>query len=164
MEPNTEKVIKIILLLIIILAILSYWLIPKLKLRSGFRMNENVFMITQSIGVICGLAGLLITFIYPKNVIELHLWELLIMPYFIIQVYWLIVMKIRKSGEILDEKQEYDMGKAGGITFGISLPAMVIIFILYQNEIVQGLIWFPYYLFITLLAFSCATIFYFKKN
>jgi hypothetical protein len=164
MEPNTEKVIKIILLLVIVLAILSYWLIPKSKLRSRLHMNENIFMITQSIGVLCGVAGLLITFIYPHKIIELHLWELLIMPYFIIQVYWLIVMKIRRSGEILDEKQEYDMGKAGGMTFGISIPAMVIVFILYQNKIAEGLIWFPYYLFITILIFSSSTLYYFKKN
>ncbi len=164
MEPNTEEVIKIILLLVIVLAILSYWLIPKSKIRSRFHMNEDLFIMTQYIGVLCGLAGLLITFIYPKYIIELHLWELLIMPYFIIQVYWLTVMKIRRSGEILDEKQEYDMGKAGGITFGISVPAMVFVFILYQNKIVDGLIWFPYYLFITILIFSASTLFYFKKN
>ena len=73
-------------------------------------------------------------------------------------------MKIRKSTEIIDEKQEYDMGKAGGITFGISMPAMVIIFMLYQNGIVKGLIWFPYYIFINILIYSCSTLFYFKKN
>ena len=73
-------------------------------------------------------------------------------------------MKIRKSTEILDEKQEYDMGKAGGITFGISIPAMVLIYILYQNEIVKGSIWFPYYIFIIILISSCSTLLQFKKN
>ena len=164
METHIEKLIKLTLLLIIILAGLSYWLIPKSKLRSKFQMNENVFIITQSIGILCGVAGLFISFIYPQYIIELHLWELLIMPYFIIYIYWLIVMKIRKSTEIIDEKQEYDMGKAGGITFGISMPAMVIIFILYQNGIVKGLVWFPYYIFITIIIYSCSTLFYFKKN
>jgi uncharacterized membrane protein len=164
MEPHIEKLIKLTLLLIILLAGLSYWLIPKSKLRSKFQMNESVFVITQSIGILCGVAGLFITFIYPQYIIELHVWELLIMPYFIIYIYWLIVIKIRKSTEILDEKQEYDMSKSGGITFGISIPAMVIIFILYQNEIVKGLIWFPYYIFITILIFSCSTLFYFKNN
>jgi len=72
-------------------------------------------------------------------------------------------MKIRKSTEIIDEKQVYDMGKAGGITFGISMPAMVIIFTLYLNGIVNGLIWFPYYIFVTILIYSCSTLFYFKK-
>ncbi|UCH13873.1 MAG: hypothetical protein JSV22_12300 [Bacteroidales bacterium] len=164
MEHNVEKLIKIILLVIIILAGLSYWLIPKSKLRSGFQMNDKVFIITQLIGILCGVAGLSITFIYPQYIIELHIWELVVMPYFLILTYWLIVMKIRKSTEILDEKQEYDMSKAGGITFGISLPAMIIIYILYQNGIVQGLIWFPYYIFIAILIFSCSTIFQYRKN
>ena len=164
MEPYIEVLIKLTLLLIIILAGVSYWLIPKSKFRSKFQMNENVFIITQSVGILCGVTGLLITFIYPQYIIEFHVWELLIMPYFVIYVYWIIVMKIRESSEIIDEKQEYNMGKAGGITFGISIPAMLIIFILYQNDIVQGLIWFPYYIFITVLIFSCSTLFYFKKN
>jgi len=164
MEIHIEKLIKLTLLLIIIVAGLSYWLIPKSKFRSKFQMNENVFIVTQSIGILCGIAGLFITFIYPQYIIELHLWELLIMPYFLIYMYWAIVMKIKKSLEIIDEKQGTDMGIAGGITFSISFIAMVIIFNLYQNGIVQGLVWFPYYIFITILVFSCSTLFSYKKN
>jgi len=164
METHIEKLIKLTLLAVIILAGLSYWLIPKSKLSSKFQMNEKVFIITQSIGILCGVTGLFISFIYPQYIIELHLWELIIMPYFIIHMYWLIVMKIRKSTEILDEKQEYDMSKAGGITFAISIPAMVIIFMLYQNEIVKGLTWFSYYIFISILIYSSSTLLYFKKS
>jgi uncharacterized protein YjeT (DUF2065 family) len=163
MEPQIEKLIKLALVLVIIIAGLSYWLIPKSKLGSKFQMNEYVFIITQSIGILCGVAGLFLTFIYPQKIIEFHLWELLIIPYFLIYVYCLIVMKIRKSTEIVDEKQEYDMGRAGGITFGISMPAMVIMFILYQNGIVNGLIWFPFYIFITILIYSSAILFCYKK-
>lgn len=164
MEPQIEKIIKFGLLIIIILAGLSYWLIPKLKLRSKFHMNEKVFVITQLIGIVCGIAGLFITFIYPQYIIEWHLWELLIIPYFIIHVYWLIVMKIVKSSAIFDEKQEYDMGKAGGVTVGITFPAMVLVFILYQNEIVSGLIWFPYFIFVSVLVFSFSSLIRFKRN
>jgi hypothetical protein len=164
MEPQIEKIIKLILGLFIIIAGLSYWLIPKSKLGSRFQMNEYVFIISQAIGILCGLAGLFLTFIYPQKIIKFHLWELLIIPYFLIFVYWLIVMKIRKSTEIVDEKQEYDMGRGDGITFGISIPAMVIMFILYQNEIVNGLIWFPFYIFVTILIYSSSTLFFFKKD
>ena len=62
METHIEKLIKLTLLLIIILAGLSYWLIPKSKLRSKFQMNENVFIITQSIGILCGVAGIVYFF------------------------------------------------------------------------------------------------------
>lgn len=163
MENQIEKLIKITLLVIILLAGLSYWLIPRSRWRSVFQMNEKVFIITQAIGVFSGILGLCTTFIFPNYIIELHLWELLIMPYFLIYVYWLIVMKLRKAPEITDEKQEYDMGKAGGVSFALSIFAMVILFSLSQNGLIQGLIWFPIYIFITILFFSGFTLFYFKK-
>jgi len=134
-----------------------------LKLSKKIVLNDKVFIGTQIIGIFSGVTGLFITFLYPENIIRLHLWELLIMPYVIVQVYWLIIIRIKKTSIITDEKQEFDMSRAGGITFGLSMPGMIILFILYYHEILDGLIWFPYYLFLTIFIFSGSTLYFFKK-
>ncbi len=90
MDFIIEKSIKIALLVIITLMLLSYWLIPKTKLSKVFKMNEKVFVITQIIGMICGLFGIIITLIWAEYIVELHIWELLVMPFAFIQLYWLI--------------------------------------------------------------------------
>ena len=159
---SLEIMIKIILGTILIFAGLLFWLIPKLKISKKLVMNDKVYILTQIIGIFSGIVGLFITFIYTKSIIELHLWELIVMPYVIIQVYWLVVERIRRTDKIVDEKQDYDMTKSAGITLGLSIPAMVLIFILYENQILSGIIWFPYYLFVTILFFSSSILFLFK--
>ncbi|MCU0644807.1 MAG: hypothetical protein MUC94_11155 [bacterium] len=164
METQFEKIIKLILVVIVALGIVLFFLLPKTRLAKKFRMNEKLFIITNIIGVICGMVGLAMTFIFPQSIVELHLWELIIAPFALIYTYWLMIVRIRKRSEILDEKQDYNMTKAGAITMAVSIPAMVIMFQLYYNKIVDGPIWFPYYFFVTLLLFSGTTLFLFKKE
>jgi len=164
MESNIEKIIKLILVFIIALAILLYWLLPKTRLAKHFKMNERLFIITHVIGVICGLIGLVVTFIWPQVIIEWHLWEIIITPFALMEIYWLLIMRIRKTAAVLDEKQDYNMTKAGAITMAFLIPAMVIMFMLYYDKIYDGPIWFPYYFFVILLFFSGTTLFLFKKE
>jgi hypothetical protein len=164
MESNIEKIIKLILVFIIALAIVLYWLLPKTRLAKHFKMNERLFIITHVIGVICGLIGLVVTFIWPQFIIEWHLWEIIITPFALMEIYWLLIMRIRKTAAVLDEKQDYNMTKAGAITMAFLIPAMVIMFMLYYDKIYDGPIWFPYYFFVILLFFSGTTLFLFKKE
>jgi hypothetical protein len=164
MESNIEKIIKLILVFIIALAIVLYWLLPKTRLAKHFKMNERLFIITHVIGVICGLIGLVVTFIWPQVIIEWHLWEIIITPFALMEIYWLLIMRIRKTAAVLDEKQDYNMTKAGAITMAFSIPAMVIMFMLYYDKIYDGPIWFPYYFFVILLFFSGTTLFLFNKE
>jgi len=164
MESNIEKIIKLILVFIIALAIVLYWLLPKTRLAKHFKMNERLFIITHVIGVICGLIGLVVTFIWPQVIIEWHLWEIIITPFALMEIYWLLIMRIRKTAAVLDEKQDYNMTKAGAITMAFLIPAMVIMFMLYYDKIYDGPIWFPYYFFVILLFFSGTTLFLFKKE
>jgi len=163
MEEIIEKIIKFILVLTFVIAGLLYWLLPKTKLAKHFKMNETLFVATNVIGIICGIIGLVVTLVWPQFIVEMHLWELILIPFVIIHVYWAIIMKTRKTLDVLDEKQEYDMTKAAAITWGLSIPAMVFLFILYDKEILSGIAWFPYYLFTALLIFSATTLFSFKK-
>lgn len=164
MESQAEKIIKLTLVLILVIAGLLYWLLPKTKLAKHLIMSEKRFIVTNVIGVTCGIIGLVVTFVLPQFILELHLWELIVMPFALAYIYWLMIIRIRKNTEIVDEKQDYNMTKAGAITMAFSIPAMVIMFMLYYNKIFDGPICFPYYFFVTLLFFSGTTLFLFKKE
>lgn len=164
MESHIEKIIKLALVIIIALAILLYWLLPKTRLAKYFKMNERLFVITNIIGVTCGIIGLLVTFIWPQFIVELHLWELIVTPFVLMYIYWLLIIRIKKTAEFIDEKQDYNMTTAGAITMAFSIPAMVMMFMLYYNKILDGPIWFPYYFFVTLLLFSGTTLVLFRKE
>ncbi len=164
METHFEKIIKLILIVILIIGIGLFYLLPRTKLAKKFKMNEKLFIITNIIGVICGMVGLAITFIFPKSIVELHLWELIVTPFVLIEAYWLMIIRITKQSKLIDEKQEYNMTKAGAYTMWALVPAMVIMFELYYNKIFDGPIWFPYYFFVMLLFFSGTTLWLFKKE
>ncbi len=164
MESQIEKIIKLILVFIIALAIVLYWLLPKTRLAKYFKMNERLFVITNIIGVTCGIIGLVVTFILPQFIVELHLWEIIVTPFALMYIYWLLIIRIKKTAQVLDEKQDYNMTQAGAITMALSIPAMVIMFTLYYNKVFDGPIWFPYYFFVTLLFFSGTTLFLFRKE
>jgi hypothetical protein len=164
MESQIEKIIKLILVAIVALGIILFFLLPKTKLAKKFRMNEKLFIITNIIGVICGMVGLAVTFVFPRSIVELHLWELIVIPFVLVEIYWLMIIRIRKTSKLIDEKQDYNMTKAGALTMAFSIPAMIFMFMLYYNKIFDGPIWFPYYFFVTLLFFSGATLFFFKKE
>jgi hypothetical protein len=160
-----EELIKLILILILILAGLFYLLIPKSKFSKRLKMNESVFIFTNLIGIICGAIGLVIIFIYPKTAIELHLWEIIVIPFVLINVLWLTIIRIKRTSEILDEKQELDMMKSAAVTLGLSIITMgFVIFPLFENELIDGKALFPCYLLINVLFYSMSTLYFFKRK
>ena len=88
------------------------------------------------------------------------------MPYFIIIVYWLIGELKDRGHPLYDEKQRSDLTRAGITTWLISTPAMGILFLLDYAKVysLERILWFPFYLFLTLLVFSGGTLCYFKKS
>ena len=163
MEGMAEKVIKLVLVLILAGAIFLYWLLPRTRLARRIAMNETLFVITCIVGIACGVIGLFVTLVWPQYIVELHLWELILIPFVLVNIYWAVIAKMGKSAGILDEKQLFDMTKAAAGTWGISITAMAILYLLYDRGIVHGVIWFPYYLFGTLLFYSASTLFYSKR-
>ena len=164
MEETVEKIIKLALVFVVVLACLLYWLLPKTRLSRHFKMNEKVFVVTFIISILCSIFGLAATFLWPQSILELHLWELLALPIFLVYVYWFIVIKTTKSAELVDEKQGFDMAKGAALSMAFTIPCMALLLNFYQRGILEGLIWFPYYLFVTLLLFSAGTLYNFKKS
>lgn len=164
MEGIAEKIIKLGLFALVVLACFLYWLLPRTRLSNRFKMNEKIFNVTFFISIICSIFGLVATFLWPQAIFDLHLWELVALPIFLIYLYWLIVLKVRKSAELVDEKQEFDMAKGAALSMTFTIPCMALLLNFYQRGVLESLVWFPYYLFVTLLLFSAGTLYSYKKN
>jgi len=158
-----EIIIKLGLVLTLLIAALFYWLLPKTKFAGQLEMSESLFVVTTVVGMICGGLGLFVTIAWPQFITELHLWEIILMPLVLINVYWAMIMKIKKTSAILDEKQILNMTNAAAVTFVFSIPLMVVLFSLYEQKVLDGIIFFPYYFFMTILLYSSSTLFYFKR-
>ena len=163
MESTVETVIKIILAVLVALAVLACFILPRSRLLKKGRMTERAYNATSIIGIICGVAGLVVTLVWPQDIIELHLWELIVLPFAVMHFYWAAVIQSRKTVEIVDEKQSFDLTKAAAVTWAFSIPPMVLIFILYSKGIFSGLMWFPYFLFVTLTIYSFSSILFYKR-
>jgi hypothetical protein len=163
METLLEKIIKVGVLSILIFAGLLVWMVPKTKWSRRIRMNEKIFVITQLIGAFCGMIGIAATAIWPDLIVKTHLMWAILSPYALIWFYYLMVMTIKKTTNIVDEKQDFNMASAGGITMALTVFAMTILFLLYYDGMADGIIWYPYYFFITIVIYSASTLILFKR-
>ena len=156
--------VKFYLLIALILTGLVIWLLPKSRLAAGLRLSENGFQIIHLIGIICGVCGLVASFIYQDTVLESHLYEALLFPLFLAYMYLLLVHRIRKSDDVLDEKQIHDMALAGANTFALSIIWVFFLHALYKEEILSGTVFFPLFVFFTLALFSLNVLIQYRKN
>ncbi|HGY57461.1 MAG TPA: hypothetical protein ENK44_17270 [Caldithrix abyssi] len=157
-----EKTIKIILIVVILAAVIAAIIIPRSGLRKYLRMNETLFVTTNVLGTICGLAGLVLSIIMPATVIRLHLWELIILPFALIYMYWLMIADAQKKEQVLDEKQEFNMSGGAVVSWCVSIVFMGLVFSQYQNGNLSGGVWFLLFFFQTLTVFSAATLYFYK--
>ena len=140
--------------------------------------NEFVFEITQYIGIACGIIGIIFAYnayrylgYYSKVLTRGHIhWIYMccltfIFPYLLMILYWVVNLVFKKTRSLYDEKQQRDLSSAGLLTWLISIPLMsAFIFISYgKADPVKGIMVFPFYIFTTLLIFSSASLFNFKK-
>ena len=92
---------------------------------------------------------------------------IIILPYLLAAIYWLI-MKIReKTWQWYDEKQFQDISRASLMTMALSLVIMLVIFLIqYFNNSFDfvAITWFPFYVFLVLLLFSSITLYYNKRS
>ncbi|MRR20066.1 hypothetical protein EG827_07715 [bacterium] len=140
-------------------------------------VDEIVFEITQYIGIVCGFAGLVFT-AYAN--IALDDWEpgnwlirlilfysmVIILPYFVLIVYWLVRLARKGDRTLYDEKQKQDLALSGLSAWLVSIPVMVVIFLFNcgNEDSATGFLWLPYYLFSTLFIFSVSLLKRFKKG
>lgn len=164
MQSGIESLIKLVLVGLLVLAGLAVWLLPRTRLVREPRISERLFVATCVIGILCAAAGLVVTFGWPRRVLEWHLWEVAVMPLVLLYAYWIVVMRRARSLDVLDEKQNLDTANASALTWAISVPAMMVAFVLHDHGLFDPALWFPYYLFVTLLVYSASTLYYFKRS
>ena len=155
---------KLVLLAMLVLAGLAVWLLPKTRLVSGRHIGERLFVVTYAVGAFCGAAGLVVLFAWPEHIRDWHLCELSLGPLVLLYAYWLAVMRKAKTSQVMDEKQDADMAKAGALAWGLSIPAMLLTFQLSEVGLFNPMLWFPYYILVTLLCHSLGTLYYFKRQ
>ena len=163
MQSRIEVGIKFGLVALLVLAGLAVWLLPKMRVGTSRTVSARLFVTTALAGMVSSVAGLLLLLAWPQRVLEWHLWEVAAMPLTLLYACWLVVMRRAGSTEVLDEKQDVDMTRAGAVTWAISIPAMCVAFVLPDAGLFEGGLWFPWYLFVTLLIFSATTLYYFKR-
>ncbi|MCL5070861.1 MAG: hypothetical protein M1308_08195 [Actinobacteria bacterium] len=160
--------------LVIVLAVLTKRRIHKKVVEEVVIKDESIFINANYIGVLCGISGLailaLFSIFYPlwairKGIIIITL--VVIFPYIIIVVYWVITKLKEKIGEWYDEKQYQDIAKASLTTMLTSAVLLAVIFAFqywYTRSALLNVIWFSLYLFFSLLVFSSIILYLNKKD
>lgn len=131
----------------------------------ALKIDESLYWTINSMGVVCGLMGLALT-LYAGRITNPWLgWYMLVllMPYCIIIFFWLVSWKKGDGSKAYDEKQKYDVIRAAATTLLVSIPAMIVLFVLYSFKIYAHLFWFPFYIFMSLLVFSGSALCYYKR-
>ena len=154
-----EKFNKIFILVFILITFLSYWIIPKTKLADKIKLMEGFFSLFILVGMVCGLFGLIATYLWPDVIEETHLMFTITIPFFMMFTFLRMVKKIKRNSEIFDEKQRYDLSQAGYTTMTLGF-----VYMLFNRFIFNVNLWFPYYLFTTILIFSVLALYFYKRN
>jgi len=132
--------------------------------------DEVVLTLVHSVGVFCGIAGLvfanaafvikiahpLLYFTFP------FLFALTLIPYAFLAGYWIFLKLKEKSADWYDEKQFQDISKAGLLSMLVTVPFLAMIYIANYNA-PKGpidILWFPYYLYFVMLVFSSASLYF----
>ncbi|MDF1560487.1 MAG: hypothetical protein P1P83_09800 [Bacteroidales bacterium] len=140
-------------------------------------VDEIMFEVTQYIGIVCGFIGLAFTvyaYVALGNfaISSWLLWLLtfyflaIVLPWFLLIIYWIIRLSRKTKLTLYDEKQKQDFASSGMITWLTSIPLMVILLIISLKEPSSPgvFLWFPTYLFFTLLVFSASLLVKFKRE
>ncbi len=132
----------------------------------------NVFLVVQYVGLVCGLMGLTsagLGFIYrtaynPLTHVVLT-GIVLLFPYALAVLYWLMIKLREKERQWFDEKQLQDVGKSALLTLLISAVYMTALFIFNLQDLagVVRLVWLPLHLFGVIFLFSLGNLWFSKR-
>jgi hypothetical protein len=148
----------------LIFLIIFAFFVRKTKLTKYFKINETFFIITNLCGILCGISGIIVIFILPLEIVKGYLWKILIIPYVYLQIYIAYIMIIKKTTQIYDEKQNYDMITGAAWTMAGMVILMVFIAIpLIKDNILSINLLMPFYLNAMILIYSGITLFCFKR-
>lgn len=145
---------------------LSGALVPK-QVDSIARDN-NIFLVVQYVGLLCGLMGLAFSFLgflFPHGWTLLHTamnMVVLLFPYALVVLFWLVTKLREVDRQWFDEKQRQDIGRSALLTLVIDTACMVVLFFAnYQNLVgIVSLLWLPLHFFGVMFLFSLGNIFF----
>lgn len=135
--------------------------------------DSNLFLITQYVGLTCGLMGLSLSslgFLFPRA------WRLgvhttissmiLLTPYVLVLGYWFLTKLKEKQRPWYDEKQLQDLGKSALLALIINALFMTLLFIANYHNLkgVLSITWLPLYLFSVLFLFSLGNLYFSGKE
>jgi hypothetical protein len=137
--------------------------------------DEMVFTAAQYTGLFCGIIGMVWTAFalvmsQRVNVSYYHMLSsciLILLPYGLVVLYWMILKFSEKFGEWYDEKQSRDIYRSGFITLLVLIPVMLGLYLVIHNDalFVRGdYFWFPSLLFTTLTLFSALTLIQYRET
>jgi uncharacterized membrane protein YfcA len=156
--------LKFAVLGIVILAFLCIWLVPKTRIARRLPLGEKGYKIIHGIGLITGITGLAVTLSVPALVLEGHVYELLLLPvFFVYAVYPLIVAQVRKNWELYDEKQLHDMTVAAAVALPVTTITMFLVYAFMREGALEGLVWFPLFVFTAVSSYAGATLVLFRR-
>ncbi len=151
---------------LIMLAAIAEGLILRRKNISGeiVLKDEVIFTIVHCIGMVCGAIGLLgswgAAFAYHSmttlKAVFPFFFVLSLIPYVFMAGYWLVMKLKEKPKEWYDEKQFRDISRAGLLSTLLTIPLLAILYI-FNYSFMSGpvsVLWFPVYLYFTILIFS----------
>ncbi|HEY4761562.1 MAG TPA: hypothetical protein VIH42_13350 [Thermoguttaceae bacterium] len=128
--------------------------------------DETVFVTAQIMGVISGAIGLWMNYTFIRRQMHsedllflLPLYLLILMPYGLTVLYWIMMRLGVRLIDWYDEKQWRNVACSGLITLLLSIPGMALLFLISQP---LYMLWFPHYLFLIMLLLSASTIILFK--
>ncbi len=154
MQAAIEGTVKLVLVSLLVAAAGAAWLLPRARLVAARAIGDRLLSATLVVGAVGSAAGLAILLAWPARAIEWHLWEASIMPLTLLYVYWIVVMRRARTTEVLDERQDADLTRAGALTWAFSIPAMLLVYVLPNGTLLDGGRWFPCYLLVNVLVFS----------
>jgi len=144
------------------------------KISEPIFKDESLFISTQYIGIASGVAGLSVLCLnsvlnLPLEIftgVSIVLCIIVLAPYCLASFYWFLIKSKEKDGEWYDEKQFTDITKAGFATLVFSLPCLAVLYYLdFQSvENVLSFLWFPFYVFFSLLLFSGSTLYFSTRS
>jgi hypothetical protein len=166
---NLAYIINMVFSILVFVFLLKTVKLINMKNTGTVSVDENLFIIGQSLGIISGLTGIwftihMIKFVGPELMLD-KLWVfmpfyiLFLVPYALAILYWLSVKHKQRIQEWYDEKQVHDMLKSAMATLVLSVPGLAVLLLFH---VPHGIFWIVYYIFLVLMLFSASTLYFFK--
>jgi hypothetical protein len=165
-----ERTIGLIGLFFVLMPMALYWIVPNTSWgKRRLFLGESAYGLSFYIGIVVGILGLGAVLIDPAMVIKAHLFELLLALFGLNYVFWAMVMKSRKTTDVaklLDEKQIRNLADSAAVTLMLVTGIMIVMyFVAYHGVfIMEGMVWFLVYFFLSMIIFSCSNIVNFRRE